>query len=438
MPLFPQTLTNPGAEAGSATGWTSRAGGAPVALTSAPTEGFGPHSGGWMFQAASGGATGSHATWDQEITIDASLFTAIDAGTATAYGAAWHRTLFSSDHDTGALYLECYDSGHSLLDSEANAQSEPNFAWSQEFVQMSIPANTRYIRIGTDNIKAIFGGGANDNYWDDFTLDIEDAPSAKAHQLGAYVLSSQPADQIHAGQLGTYVTAAAQTDSGNYQVYANQLGAYVLTRSTIRRRTMRAWSFSLDGHDFYVLNLAGEGTVIYDLATGQWSEWRSPEQLTWRAHIGCNWLGMAKDTADRLFGTNIVAGDDTEGVLWMLDPNQGLDDAAAEGDDALQFTRYVTGQVPMRMRGTQSCAAVYVTLSLGSPSITGAQITLRTSDDNGNTWYSHGSITVTAGSWDQEISWRGLGLMRSPGRLFELTDDGAAVRIAAADMKDSS
>lgn len=432
MPLFPQTLTNPGAETGDATGWTSRSGGTgPIAITTEFTEGFGPHAGSYMFRATND--NNATAYWDQEITVDASLFAAIDAGLSTVFGNAWHRTLFSGNHDTGALYLECYDSGHVLLDRAENSQSEPNGAWSQEFIQMSIPATTRYIRIGTHNARGLFSTSI-ESIWDDFELSIEDGPNAKAHQLGVYVLGIQPSAEVNAYQLGAYLTAAAETSSGNYQVKAHQLGAYLLTRSSPRRRRMQAWTFSLDGHDFYVLELAGEGTIVYDVITGQWCEWKTEGQITWRARIGTNWLGMAKTTADRLYGTNVVCGDNTLGILWMLDPTQGYDDDTS-GSAQITFTRYVNGYLPMRMRETQSNAAVYVTLDLGAPSITGATITLRTSDDNGNTYYSHGSNTITASDFTQEVAWRGLGLIRSPGRLFELTDNGAAVRIAAADIK---
>lgn len=435
MTITSVTLTNPGAESASTTGWTVRSGTSPFSATTNS-----PHSGTYRFDVVTGqNFTTFTCDYDQQITVDAGLFTAIDANTAAVNASAWGRT---SGFGAAYLYIQFFDSGVSLISTETDAAFQSG-TYAQKTLLKVIPPNTRYIRIGTHNYRT---NTANSNtFWDDFALEIGDNrevdyPGAFAphiSQAGVYVLSSQPADNARESQSGTAILGASQTSTGLYYLRSEQLGTYLLTRSSIRRRRMQAWTFSLDGHDFYVLDLAGEGTVVYDLATGQWSEWNTPDQVTWRARIGCNWLGMSKTTADRLYGTNIVCGDDTEGILWMLDPNQGYDDATS-GSTPVAFTRYVTGYVTQRSRQAQSCAGVYVTLSLGAPTISGAAMTLRTSDDNGNSYYSHGSITVTPGDYTQEVAWRGLGLIRSPGRLFEFTDTGAAVRISAADMKDPS
>ena len=79
---------------------------------------------------------------------------------------------------------------------------------------------------------------------------------------------------------------------------------------------------------------------------------------------------------------------------------------------------------------------MFLNVSLGAPTVTGAAITLRTSDDGGHSFYSHGDVTITPANYSQEIAWRGLGLIRAMGRVFEITDRGAAVRINAADMAD--
>lgn len=432
MTITPVTLTNPGAETGDLTGWTVRSGTSPISNTT-DAQGFnGPHSGTRLFCLPDHVTDGS---MDQEWTIDAGFLAAVDAGVASAAAKAW----FKGDglFDYGALYLQALDSSHAQLDYWESGHNRPT-TYTQIEVDGTLPVNTRYLRIGVRFVRE--AGPTCNAIVDDFTLDFNDgsAISISLYQLGTYTLSTFPTAQIRGSQLGTYVLASSETSTGLFKVKVHQLGVYVLTRPSPRRRRMQAWTFSLDGHDFYVLDLAGEGTVVYDLITGQWAEWRTKDRITWRARIGCNWLGMAKTTVDRLYGTNIVCGDDIEGVLWVLDPQQGFDDAVDVDGEDQPFTRYVTGYLPMRMRQTQSCAGVYVTLSLGSPTITGAAMTLRTSDDNGHTYYDHGSVTITPSGYDQEIAWRGLGLMKSPGRLFELTDTGAAVRVAAADMKDPS
>jgi hypothetical protein len=195
--------------------------------------------------------------------------------------------------------------------------------------------------------------------------------------------------------------------------------------------TSRAWGFSLDGHDFYVLRLGESATLVFDLTTQQWSQWSNPDLAYWRPHCGQNWQGMAGTLADG--GTDVVCGDDTEGVLYRLDPTSGRDDDTGTGDAA--FTRTVTGAIALSGRDTKPCGAFQLTCALGSPSQSGAAITLETSDDFGQNWLSHGSVTLAAGSFSQVVEWRALGLMRQPGRIFKLTDDGATVRIGRADAR---
>jgi hypothetical protein len=44
-------------------------------------------------------------------------------------------------------------------------------------------------------------------------------------------------------------------------------------------------------------------------------------------------------------------------------------------------------------------------------------------------------LTVTPSDYSQEFAWRSLGLIRAPGRMFELSDNGAAVRIDGLDIR---
>jgi hypothetical protein len=47
--------------------------------------------------------------------------------------------------------------------------------------------------------------------------------------------------------------------------------AYV--RGRIQNPKMRAWTFTLDGHDFYVLRLGMDLTLVYDVSSEQWVDW---------------------------------------------------------------------------------------------------------------------------------------------------------------------
>lgn len=197
---------------------------------------------------------------------------------------------------------------------------------------------------------------------------------------------------------------------------------------------LNAWGFSLDGHDFYVVRLGQDSTVVYDLTTGQWADWASPDSANWRASVGINWLGMSADSLTTDAETSIVAGDDTLGVLWTLDPSIGYDEDPTT-TDPVDFERKVIGGIVMRLRESQKVGAAYLSMDLGDPQMADATIKLETSDDFGHTWTDHGSITVTPDDFNQEIVWRALGLIKAPGRIFRITDNGASVRIDSLDIR---
>ena len=85
----------------------------------------------------------------------------------------------------------------------------------------------------------------------------------------------------------------------------------------------RVWTFSLDGHDFYVLRLGDSETLVYDLYSEQWVDWANFQKEFWRANNGQNWAGASK--LAYTYGSDVVVGDDTYGLLWFLDPEQPYD-----------------------------------------------------------------------------------------------------------------
>jgi hypothetical protein len=133
--------------------------------------------------------------------------------------------------------------------------------------------------------------------------------------------------------------------------------------------------------------------------------------------------------------SNVLAGDDNYGLLWAVEPERGYDESPRPDLADLGFTRRAIGGVPIRLRNTMQIGAVYLTMNLGDPQFLGAGVTLRTSADSGNTWVDHGTLTVTPNDYNQEFAWRSLGLVRAPGRIFELTDNGAAARIDGLDIR---
>lgn len=255
------------------------------------------------------------------------------------------------------------------------------------------------------------------------------AAAVNASLGGMLVALNYPSEFVQVAQ-ASVVTAAFATVTAEVP----QAAVMMAGRGRIDNRRLRAWGFPLDGHDLYVLRLGEDATIVFDLTTGQWPDWWGHDLPYWRAHLGQAWTGMGAELFAQGHTTNIVAGDDNWGLLWTLAPEAGADDSPRQDRPAVPFPRVVMGGTPMQMRERAQCNAVYVTMSLGEPPLVGTSVTLRTSDDLGKTWDDHGAIVVEPGSYDQEFAWRSLGLIKHPGRIFSIEDNGVA-RIGGADMR---
>lgn len=161
MTITPVTLVNADAELGNTTGWTHRGGGTMGVLT-------GGHTGTYRFVATPNGAS---ARWDQQAAVDPALWADVDAGLIRAKATAWYWTF---DDDSGALYVEAIASdGTTILDRDQNSQSSPG-SWTDTFSIVRLPPGTRYVRIGTSNLRD--AGTELSVYWDDFALELSDTP----------------------------------------------------------------------------------------------------------------------------------------------------------------------------------------------------------------------------------------------------------------------
>jgi len=244
--------------------------------------------------------------------------------------------------------------------------------------------------------------------------------------LGIY---NVPADNIAATYAGENVTyrRTAQT------IRVTQLAPLAVYRGKIDNPKLKSWFYTLDGHDFYILKLGTGGkTLVLDLMTGQWSWWTTGNDLRWRASVGMNW--RSSGNIPEQFGSNVVVGDDSYGVLWILDPEKGQDDMLLT-DAETTFPRVATGQMVSRGRISLPIYSVYLTASLGDPALTLNNVTLEYSDDQGHSYVTADQPQTTQeGSYDQEFVWRSLGQVRAPGRLFRITDNGAFRRIDSLDV----
>lgn len=281
---------------------------------------------------------------------------------------------------------------------------------------------------GTGYAGSILAENTNTSQLDTLVVGQYVAQDARLSQVDVNAVAIYPSEFVNESQVATLLPV----DIDNIARMAQE-DVLVVGRGRIENNRVRCWPFSLDGHDCYVINLGGNETLVYDITTGQWAEWSSPDLNVWRAHTGQNWVSMGSVTYQNHF-SNVVAGDDTFGVLWTLDPNAGYDIGPTSGNE-LPFIRQVVSGIPGSMRTVTPVNAVSLTGSMAKPQITGTGIQLETSDDNGATWQDQGTIDVEAGNYNQEWAWRSLGVVRSPGKLFRITDSGASVRFDNFEMR---
>ncbi len=166
-----------------------------------------------------------------------------------------------------------------------------------------------------------------------------------------------------------------------------------------------AWVYELEGHAFYCLTFPTAGdTWVFDLATGMWHERESEGLGVWRATRGIPFAG------------GIVAGDTSNGDVWILDPTY-----MREGDE--QIIRVATG-TSFHSEGKRvffSRLAAEFECGQGASSGQGSDPTvwLRWSDDGGRTWSNDASAMIgRQGVFRARAEWRRLGATRE--RVFRL------------------
>lgn len=257
-------------------------------------------------------------------------------------------------------------------------------------------------------------------------------PELLAAISGALAVVNFPTPFVYGSDVGSMVT----TNFLAQNIQASQVGAMVVARGRIDNPKVRAWAFTLDGHDFYVLRLGDILTLVYDVYSEQWMDWTSPEYPFWRPNAGMNWIGGQLFAGS--YGSDVVVGDDVFGLLYFLDPEQPFDQTPVVEAPVQEryFERITMGQVPIRGREVVPCFAAWITTDMGDPAYLGAGVTLYTSDDGGETFDDHGLVTVTPGEFAPELSWYSLGQIGAPGRLFKIVDDGAIARIDGMEMND--
>lgn len=167
MPSYPYPLaiTNPGAETGDTTGWTSLVG---TLTVSSFQGGMSPRSGSYFF---TGGSTEVMSA-SQDVALPAEVHADVDAGTRQVEFKAWQEGYSADWPDKGTIAVEFLDGGGNHLGA-ANSTYIQGYAlaWSQTTLRCYVPPNTRTIRLFLSGVR-YGGGGTLDAYWDDLTLQL--------------------------------------------------------------------------------------------------------------------------------------------------------------------------------------------------------------------------------------------------------------------------
>lgn len=289
-----------------------------------------------------------------------------------------------------------------------------------------------YRTIGTAYGEAFASGIAGVKKVSEFaSLALADYSGVNVEQLVMITLGSIPTQydftselvslalmQIAARQELVSELVELASIQGKVVDQVSQLVMLSMVRADPGKRQLRAFTFNQDGHSFYVLQLGAQGTVVYDQLTKKWSEWKSYLYNNWKANYGITYQGGA------------IAGSIDSNMIYNIDPLWMFDERT------LPIVSTITGGYPMRMRNSVTCDEIMVTSSVGWVSGTvNAQLQLRTSDDFSKTWVDRGTLDMSTATPQTEVSWRSLGLINAPGRIFELTDlGGAAQRINSMEM----
>lgn len=164
-----------------------------------------------------------------------------------------------------------------------------------------------------------------------------------------------------------------------------------------------AFTYSANGHDFYVLSVPSSKTWVFDMTTQVWHERKTTGLNTWLPYSVAN-----------AFNKNIV-GDSITGDLYVLDSNHYVDGEST----------YIEREIIFPPVFLQDSRMIFDKLYLDietAPTNDGRQnpqIMLSWSDDGGKTWSSeHWKDFGKTGEYKKRIIWRNLGQARQ--RIYKL------------------
>jgi len=164
------SITNPGAETGNMTGWTTEYGSWFAQSAGGPPSGG--HTGTYRFQA---GAVASAAQY-QDVTIPSDYYTDVDNGNVQAQLGYWWTTYVTPDYSlVGFEFLTAASESLGSVYDRWHTTYPAGGAWQEDGVISMIPSGSRAVRIWMRGFRV--AGSNLDAYLDDFVLYLLDASS---------------------------------------------------------------------------------------------------------------------------------------------------------------------------------------------------------------------------------------------------------------------
>lgn len=172
-----------------------------------------------------------------------------------------------------------------------------------------------------------------------------------------------------------------------------------LANANVNDPIFQAWTYTADGHVYFVLSPDGQGTFPFDVSTKAWLNWKS-------ATAGPYWLVTFGAT---LTGGLTIGGNLADSALYSVDPSYGT-------DLGVPIDWQLTGGVPV-LGNSQRLDSLTLMTNAGQGGSFANPVTvdLHLSNDQGQTFL--GPFTKTNGNpgdYAAVPAWRMMGQMKQP------------------------
>jgi hypothetical protein len=184
---------------------------------------------------------------------------------------------------------------------------------------------------------------------------------------------------------------------------------------TVTLASLRGYSFTLEGHLFYMLR-ATEGAFFFDVTTQFWHERGTYGQPSW------NWSNPIA------FAGKVLVGSTTSNVIAELSPTTFADIGDTQRMEWVYQPFYAEGK---RIFHDKIELTLDVGVGLTSGQGSAPEVMLDISDDAGRTWQALPNRSIGAlGKYATKVTWHGLGSAYQRVYRFAISDP---VKVAVTD-----